>query len=484
MKSPAIERLLSFVRGLQLVKMILQLALAGAGFCFLVLISTAVSEKYLISYSWILPAACAPLMVFLAVRSFYQFFSATRERSAAWVDRRFGLKDRLSTYVQLANSDHPFLQPLIEETIPRMNNISAWRCASFSRGSRSPLLFAAIPAILLGVLPYLPVSQSIATRVEQHKRIAEQSKKLTEQAAKLEKLEPKNPEINKLSGEMRRLAAELQKPSTTTAEALKKLNAGQQRISDTQKQIDKSSRDELSRQLNEMAKDGKPPEDLSEAQKKQIQDAAKELAHTLSENKLEGGEELDQALKSGKMSKEQIDKMKSAIERYQQQKAQADQRMAELQKSLENTKKSATGTKSKVVYNSKIDDRRMETGKSGVDDGPGTTNKDVGPQKFDTQKHGKGEYAQDKTKAEYEQLYKGERTKAGDDPLFLNGQWDPENARFTKIRTFGMNSDSELSGGMQETVVQNDAESVIRKEKIPASYRNVVKKYFESIQPQ
>ncbi len=57
-----------------------------------------------------------------------------------------------------------------------------------------------------------------------------------------------------------------------------------------------------------------------------------------------------------------------------------------------------------MTTDSRIKDRDIEKGGGGVDDGPGTTNKDVGPQHFSTKKQGGGEYAEDKTKAEYEQL--------------------------------------------------------------------------------
>ena len=480
MKSPAIEHLLSSLGRWRFGRLLLQISLLAAGSFLFSRIALSLAERYGLDVRWILLPLIGPVVLVLAARAILNFRSNTRARLARELDDSYLLKDRLSTYVQLKNSEHPFLEPIIHETEAHIQGLSVLRCASFLDGTKAPLCFAILPALALVALPFLPASQSVADRIDQHHRIVQEAKKLQTEAKKLES--NPDPDLKKLAGELDQLAKELEKPTTPAAEALKKMNAMQDRLEDAQKQADKSKRDALTEELNKLAKEGKKSGDLSDDQKKQIQEAAKELEKMLADKDFQSGKEMQQALKDGKLSREQMEKMKKSIEDYKSRQEETEKRMAELQKSLESAKKSTSAGKHQVVYNSKLDDRKVETGKSGVDDGPGTTNKDVGPQKFDTHKQGKGEYAEDKTKAEYEQIYKGQREKAGSDPLFLNGQWDPENARYTKIRTFGLNSDTETSGGVQENVLQNDAESVIHKEKVPASYRNLVKKYFESIQ--
>lgn len=480
MKSPAIEGLLSRLGRWRAGRLLLQISLLAAGSVLFSRIALDIAQRYVLDVRWILLPLMGPVVLFLAARAILRFRAGTGEKFARELDDFHALKDRLSTYVQLKNSEHPFLQPLIQETEAQIQNLSVVRCASLLEGTKAPLCFAILPALALAAIPFLPVSPSVADRIEQHRRIVQEAKKLQTEAKKLES--NPDPDLKKLAGDLDQLSRELDKPTTTPAEALKRMNAMQDRLQDAQKRADKSKRDALSEELDKLAKEGKKSGELSEDQKKQIQETSKELEQMLADKDFQSGKELQQALKEGKLSREQMEKMKKSIEDYKSRQQEAEKRMAELQKSLESAKKSASAGKHQVVYNSKLDDRKVETGKSGVDDGPGTTNKDVGPQKFDTHKQGKGEYAEDKTKAEYEQLYKGQREKAGSDPLFLNGQWDPENARYTKIRTFGLNSDTETSGGVQESVLQNDAESVIHKEKVPASYRNVVKKYFESIQ--
>jgi hypothetical protein len=124
----------------------------------------------------------------------------------------------------------------------------------------------------------------------------------------------------------------------------------------------------------------------------------------------------------------------------------------------------------------------MEKKKGGVQDGPGTTNKDVGPQKFDTHKDGKSEYIEDRTKAKYEELYKGQRENVKTEPLFLDNKWnDDSDRRYVNIRTFGVNKDSNAGANGAAANGQDSQESAIRKERIPASYGKIVKQYFESI---
>jgi hypothetical protein len=167
---------------------------------------------------------------------------------------------------------------------------------------------------------------------------------------------------------------------------------------------------------------------------------------------------------------------------YQENKNSRVQQMAELQESLQNAQKGMTGGKHKVVYNSEVKDRDIEKSKGGVSDGPGTTNKDVGPSHFDTKKDGKGEYAEDRTRSKYEQIYSGQRENVGKDPMFLGSKWDAEKSRYVRVRTFGESNEPQILGGDATSAQQSEAESIVGKEKIPASYRDIILRYFESIE--
>jgi hypothetical protein len=172
------------------------------------------------------------------------------------------------------------------------------------------------------------------------------------------------------------------------------------------------------------------------------------------------------------------------MKEYQQQKERATQMRSELQKGLEATRQGARAGKEGFTTDSRLKDREVEKGKGGVEDGAGTTNKDSGPSHFDTTKKRQGEYMEDRTKAEYEQTYDGQREKdLGKDPLYLQNQWnDSGNPGYTRVRNFGLNKDPQLNGNAQPNAAQNKDESVIRKERVPPAYQKIVRDYFEKIE--
>ena len=223
--------------------------------------------------------------------------------------------------------------------------------------------------------------------------------------------------------------------------------------------------------------------DAGQAGKQELEQLEKEL-----KDSLENGQPLNEklvkdAIQKGQFSKEQMQKMKKALEDFQRDRAESKRMLAEMQKALQNTQKGVASDKPNVTFDSKLKDRDLEKSDGGVEDGPGTTNQDIGPHVFDTKKKKQGEYTQDRTKAGYENIYKGERQEAGKDPLFLENQWnDSVDPKYTNIRTFGQNSDPNVTVSNPGDVTQNTAESEIRKEKVPASFQKIVKEYFESIQ--
>ena len=157
--------------------------------------------------------------------------------------------------------------------------------------------------------------------------------------------------------------------------------------------------------------------------------------------------------------------MKKALQQYKENKKSHDQQMAELQESLDKAQKGMTGGKHKVIYNSQVKDRDVEKSKGGVEDGPGTTNKDMGPDHFDTKKQGPSDYTEDRTKAKYEQIYSGQREKAGKDPCFsaVNGML--EKSRYVRVRTFGQSNEPQILGGDGSTAQQSESESIVGKGK-------------------
>ena len=87
--------------------------------------------------------------------------------------------------------------------------------------------------------------------------------------------------------------------------------------------------------------------------------------------------------------------------------------LAKMQKALQNTQKGVASGEPNVTFDSEAKDRDLEKSDGGVEDGPGTTNQDIGPHVFDTKKKKQGEYTEDRTKAGYKVYTKASGKKPG-----------------------------------------------------------------------
>jgi seryl-tRNA synthetase len=179
------------------------------------------------------------------------------------------------------------------------------------------------------------------------------------------------------------------------------------------------------------------PSDLSSEEQQELEKLISETQELMSQANSAYGQEIQQSLRSRMPDRKTLENMKKAMEDYKAGKAESEKALQNLEKSLANAQKGITSGTHKVVTDSTLTERELEKGKGGVDDGPGTTNEDVGPQHFDTKKKGISEYVEDRTKAQYEQLYQGQREKAGGEPLFLDGEWNTGEAKQMRMRTFG-----------------------------------------------
>jgi len=441
-------------------------------------LSIQIEEKYLFHQPVAIPLVVVGAILLLLSRSVVLYLLENKHRMARRLDRTYLLQDRLTTYVELRDSAHPFLAPLAGETENRITGIPAWRAAQMQRGLAPPIVFLLLTLFAIAVLPYLPVPQTVIAVKQQRKQIQQQAKVLVQEIAKLEKENIKQPELKKLLEQSRKTAKELEKPDTDPVEALKRLNALQEKSKSTNQELQKSLTEKLKRDLSETAI-GKQAKDLADAER--ILEMAREFQQGLEKDF--HGKEIEGSGKQGQLSQKEINQMKQALKKYDAEKAQSEKTLAQLQRSLENAKDKIGSQKEAYVTDSRLRERDLERGKAGVNDGPGTTNLDVGPQSFDTSKKTPGTSMEDRTKAEYEKSYKGEREKAASDPLYLNSRWnDAGNPGYTRIRTFGLESSKESRNISSQPVSQDSDETQIQKEKVPASYRKIVKQYFESIE--
>ncbi len=480
MRSEKIDKLLSTIRGLRLIRLGLQILLLAISAVLIFELNRKAADKYLFYHPILIFVFSAGIILLLSVLSLRLFLRDDERTLAGELDHDYKFKDRLNTYLELRDTSHPFLPALIQESETHLPHVQFLRSAQLQQGSAPPLLLTAILAIALATFSYWPISATTSAP-EQQRQIKQSSQKFSKELQKIQNSSNVTPEIKKLTQDFLKAVEHMDKPDVDAAKALQKMNEMNQQLKNLDEQMKKQEKNAFAQNLKSM-KDSDTKGQAGKNQDKQLEKEADNLKEELEKEGLQGGEELRQKMENGKLSPQDMEKMKKAMQQYQENKKSRDQQMAELQESLDNAQKGMTGGKHKVIYNSQVKDRDVEKSKGGVEDGPGTTNKDMGPQHFDTKKQGPSDYTEDRTKAKYEQIYSGQREKVGKDPMFLGSKWDAEKSRYVRVRTFGQSNEPQILGGDGSTAQQTEAESIVGKEKIPAAYRDIILRYFESIE--
>jgi hypothetical protein len=443
-------------------------------------LSAAIQSRYLIQAQVVASFLLLPVWFLVWIYSYRIYRGKNERRLAFQFDQQHGLKERLIAYVELRGTDHPFLGALTDELDKNLPEISFFRAGNPWEGTYFPIVMVFLVALSVVTVPYWPVPPAVEAKRQQQLQIVQQAKILSQQAAILQKKYPQDRALQQLLKEFEKVARNLRNPSVDRREALKNLNALQEKWSKAHSNQSKFQQEQLAKELRSMgASDRKNP-----SVPKQITQAESELS-TEFQQALEGqgkeAQEITEAIRSGRVKPKDLEKFKKALEKYKNEKIESERKLAELEKSLKNAREGIVSGNRKVVSDSRMTERDVQKSKGGVEDGPGTTNLDIGPHHFDTQKKGKDQYMEDRTKADYEKIYKGQREAAGSEPVFLNSQWG-EKTRYTRVRTLGLDSASQETTTSSGVGTQKQNESALQKEKIPAAYRKMVQKYFQSIQ--
>lgn len=480
MRSEKLDKLLVSIRRLRVMRLALQILLLSIAAVLVYVLNSKVANQYLFYHPVLIFVFFGGIILLLLVLSLRLFLRDDERTLATELDRDYSFKDRLNTYLELRDSSHSFLPALIHESEAHLPHVEFIRSARLQQGSAAPVMLTALLAIGLATFPLWPISSTTAARAEQHRQIKLSSQKFAKELQKIQS-SSNAPEIKKLTKDFLKAAERMNKPDVDPAKSLQKMNEMNHQLKNLKQQLEKQEKNAFSQNLKSM-KDSDVKGQVDKNQDQQLDKEAAQLKEFLEKEGLKGGEELQQKMENGELSRQDLEKMKKALKQYQDNKKSRDQQMAQLQESIDNAQKGMTGGKHKIVYNSQIKDRDIEKSKGGVSDGAGTTNKDVGPSHFDTKKDGKGEYSEDRTNAKYEQIYSGQRENVGKDPMFLGSKWDAEKSRYVRVRTFGESNEPQILGGEASTAQQSEAESIVGKEKIPASYRDIILRYFESIE--
>src|SRR5262245_52889084 len=161
MKTSSIDRLLSELEKLRIATLVIQVLLAFAIAFFSWKLLQEVREKYLFEYAAFWFFSTAAIVLFLLTQSVAIYRANTEIQTARRLDEEYQLKDRIGTYVELRNSSHPFLNAIREDTKQHISEVPVWKAAHLERGTVGPLGLCALLILLLAILPYLPVPESI-----------------------------------------------------------------------------------------------------------------------------------------------------------------------------------------------------------------------------------------------------------------------------------------------------------------------------------
>ena len=476
------EALLKSMARLRLLLLGFQIALVAAGTWAAVKLADSLKETYFVSsFEPIARLLVIPLALFLAIRAYLIYTGESNlSQLARHLDLKYHLKDRCSTYVELSKTAHPFFPSLAKQLDDFAGEIRAFSATNFHPGMIAPAIFALVFGIAMLLQPYLPIPYAVAKKKEEMRQIARVAAQMKKELKEIAKKPQADPKLKELMKAFEKSATELQKQESDRVDALKTFNALQQKLENTRAEIAKSNHEKLSKELSKLG-GTKPDKNLAPVLSPE---EAARLAEQLRESVQGQGpaaEELANALRNGRVSRENAEKLKKSLQDFKAQEAESAQKLADLKQQLENSRKGIAPGKGEVTYDSQIADRDVQKSKGGIEDGPGTTNKDIGPQHFDTKRQKEGGYAEDRTRAKYENLYKGQREKVGSEPLYLQSEWG-DKTKYTNVRDFGLDSDVQREKTSAVAGNQDETEATISKENVPASYREMVKDYLDSIQ--
>lgn len=256
--------------------------------------------------------------------------------AAAEIDRRFGLRERLSSSLMLSAEDREtnLGQALAADASRRAEVLDI--PARFDWGLHSRLLLPVVPLLLSALYFYIPDRQSAAgdskdqalttNQVKNSTQpLLEQIKKKREQAEK-EDLKDAIEMFKKLEGEIEKMQSDAK---LDPKQALAKLNEIKEQLNERRKEL--GSAEALKKNLQNMDKfENGPADELAEALKKGDFEKAEDALQELMEN-----------IKGGKMDQSQIDKLQKQIEQLSQSLQKASESHEQAKQNLQEQIKQA-----------------------------------------------------------------------------------------------------------------------------------------------
>jgi len=451
---------------------------------------------------------------------FHAFRKTTLLKVALLTDEKLNLSERLSTvveWIEKGKKRQPMFLGLLRQTAQKAKRISAKEV--FPIDVKKPLIKIFGAGMLLAVLFFVPSLSLFTPKVtmEEVKIISKEAENIEKLALQIQKKTPRSNlyagDLKKASESLKKLSSDMKKPAIGKRQAIAKISAVRDTLQQSLKRKEEMER--LARLLKN-AENSKSSEDSASSRDafKKMSEKLKKLSDKVGKGgqskveKQKTEEDLWKIRESMTKSGMDTDKIYKAIEEYKKgNKDSAARELSKLASEMEshqmemndleeisNVDKSLEESKEKIsgqvmTGTRKINEEYYKKTKGNPDYGKGTTNKE------DKTKGSAGrnytERFNDKTpheKSSFEKLYNPERTELPSGITQIKGKIGKGPAGMSiKSRQIGAPSSGvRTSLKIAEEYVEYKAQSeeAVEKAGVPSKYKNIVKNYYESINPE
>ncbi len=463
--------------------------------------------------------------------------------SAIYIDNRFALKDRFSSYLECVQKGIPvdilsFQEAaLVNDIIPALRGKGI---VDIKMHFSVKYLFAA--AVLVSLLSYIHDKQREITLLskEEARLLSEQEENLSRFIAYLKREDIANVVTEKELEELTRVVKDVTKKIQQSDISRKKAIKLFSKLIDHSKNVKKEKFDMSATQLLSefdskkltddsefkdffQTKQEELAEKIANLKKKELKDKIKEakkikdtlasISRKLDEMALKPGADDAKAAGEGQqtdamtsdISSTEFAKLKGKVsdavdemsrnEKIMKLNVKLKDMTNRLQKSKDGLIASnrsapkgigggaAADTFEKLVtFDSRI--KKMKQGIAGTDKGPGTTNKDLGYASFDTARPQGGKEVFDMTEAKFEKIYAPSRIKTDKDVLVVKGVLgEGEASKVSTTRALAKTGIVNIPYNQVYGEYRDIAQKAINVQKVPRVYKDYVLDYFDSINP-
>ena len=395
-------------------------------------------------------------------------------RAAKAGDDAAGLKDRLSSAIELAGEDGSMVRALAAEAAATSRTIEPARVYPWRTPREGWLMPLPLALVALAILLPSWRSAQAAAQPEVRSILDARVKQLNAFAAK-QKERPLTPEGQKVLAEVEKIAAELSRNDLTKKDALEKIAQLAQSMQDEKKDLDEKKLD-LEKLLKTAKKNDVSRDLAEEVNKGQYSDAAARLAELIDKQK-----EQIKKLKEPPVDQKKLDAAEEELQNLEELKAKL-MKLLKVQFDIDVHSKvleflnAMEGELGELPDEKVLDARFLKLGQCNSDCKPKDLVKIRDRCLCKKNKAGK---------ATMEDFFSDPDRHEG--TLEEHKQQIHENkgsSAFTQTQVANDGSRSNLSEKEVLAAERHAAEDTIQRQEIPAGYRDYIRRYFDGLQPE